>query len=185
MPFLTEEIWQHIIERTPAEALIVAKYPEQKSYNETLLIDFERAQEVISGIRTIRKDKNISFKETIDLKIINAEHFSTNFDAVIYKLGNIATLEYINEKINGALTFRVKSNEYFIPISGTVNIEEERKKLSDELVYTQGFLKSVQIKLSNEKFVANAKPEIIENERKKEADALQKITTLEEALKGL
>ena len=185
MPFLTEEIWQHITERTPAEALIVAKYPEQKSYNETLLIDFERAQEVISGVRTIRKDKNISFKETIDLKIINVEHFSTNFDAVIYKLGNITTLEYINEKVNGALTFRVKSNEYFIPISGTVNIEEERKKLSDELVYTQGFLKSVQIKLSNEKFVANAKPEIIENERKKETDALQKIATLEEALKGL
>ncbi len=185
MPFLTEEIWQHITQRTPKEALIIAKYPKQKPFNEQLIVDFEHIQEVIAGVRTIRKEKNISFKETIDLTIVNTENFSTYFDAVLIKLSNIKNLAYTNEKITGALTFRVKSNEYFIPISGNINIDEERKKLSEELAYIQGFLQSVQKKLSNEKFVANAKPEIIENERKKEADALQKIATLEEALKGL
>ena len=185
MPFLTEEIWQHITERTPEQALIIAEYPVLKSFDEKLIADFDFAAEVIAGVRTIRKEKNIAMKEAIDLKVVNNENVSTYFDSVITKLGNITSLEYISEKIDGALTYRVKSNEYFIPVSGNIDIAAEIAKLTEELVYTQGFLKSVQIKLSNEKFVANAKPEIIANERKKEADALAKIATIEQSLASL
>ena len=185
MPFLTEEIWQHITERTPEQALIIAEYPVLKSFDEKLIADFDFAAEVIAGVRTIRKEKNIAMKDAIDLKVVNNENVSTYFDSVITKLGNIFSLEYISEKIDGALTYRVKSNEYFIPVSGNIDIAAEIAKLTEELVYIQGFLKSVQVKLSNEKFVANAKPEIIANERKKEADALAKIATIEQSLASL
>ena len=136
-------------------------------------------------IRTIRKDKNIPFKDVIELRVVNNEKASSYFDSIIMKLGNIRDLQYVTEKVDGALSYRVKSNEYFIPITGNIDVEAEIAKLTEELNYTQGFLKSVQIKLSNEKFVANAKPEIIENERKKEADALAKIATIEQSIAGL
>jgi valyl-tRNA synthetase len=185
MPFLTEEIWQYIAERTPEQALIVAEYPKMTSVNSKLIADFDFATDVISGIRTIRKDKNIPFKDVIELRVVNNEKASSYFDSIIRKLGNITDLQYVTEKVDGALSYRVKSNEYFIPITGNIDVEAEIAKLTEELNYTQGFLKSVQIKLSNEKFVTNAKPEIIENERKKEADALAKIATIEQSITGL
>ncbi|WP_395075615.1 valine--tRNA ligase [Flavobacterium sp.] len=185
MPFLTEEIWQTIEHRNVNEALIVSTWPEIKSFNQTLISDFDYVTEVISGIRTIRKDKNIPFKDTIELKIVNNDKASTYFDSVVIKLGNISLLEYVSEKVEGALSYRVKSNEYFIPITGNIDVQAEVAKLTEELNYNQGFLKSVHAKLSNEKFVANAKPEIIENERKKEADALAKIATIEHSLLSL
>ena len=185
MPFLTEEIWQHIAERTPEQALIVAEWPKAKSYNEALIADFDFATEVISGIRTIRKDKNIPFKDTIELKVVNNEKASIHFDSVITKLGNITSLEYVSEKVDGALSYRVKSNEYFIPITGNIDIDAEIAKLTEELNYNKGFLKSVQAKLSNEKFVAGAPEKVIEMERKKEADALAKIATIEQSLMSL
>nr|MBP6557750.1 valine--tRNA ligase [Flavobacterium sp.] len=154
MPFLTEEIWQYIAERTPEQALIVAEYPKVTSFNEKLIADFDFAAEVIAGVRTIRKDKNIAMKDAVDLKVVNNEKASTYFDAVITKLGNITSLEYITDKIDGALTYRVKSNEYFIPVSGNIDIAAEIAKLTEELKYTQGFLRSVQGKLANEKFVS-------------------------------
>jgi len=185
MPFLTEEIWQIIAERTSGEALIVSTWPELKSFDAKLIADFDFTSEVISGIRTIRKDKNIPFKDAIELKAINNDNVSTHFDSIITKLGNISSLEYVSEAVNGALTFRAKSNEYFVPISGAINIEEEIAKLSEELKYNQGFLKSVQAKLSNEKFVNNAPEKVLEIERKKEADALSKIATIEQSLASL
>ncbi len=185
MPFLTEEIWQHIAERTPEQALIVSTWPEGKAFNANLISDFENTIEVISGIRTIRKDKNIPFKDTIELKAINNEKVSTYFDSIVSKLGNVAAFEYVTEKVDGALSFRVKSNEYFIPITGNIDVEAEIKKLEEELKYTQGFLKSVQAKLSNEKFVGGAPEKVITMERKKEADALAKIATIEQSLVAL
>ncbi len=185
MPFLTEEIWQFISERTPDEALIISEYPKMEAFNSELISDFEMVKEVVSGIRTIRKEKNISFKESIDLSVLNNENLSERFNSVIMKLGNISKMESVSDAVEGALSFRVQSNEYFVPISGAINIEEEIKKLNDELKYTEGFLKSVQSKLSNEKFVANAKPEIIQNERNKEADALAKIETIKSSLANL
>jgi valyl-tRNA synthetase len=185
MPFITEEIWQYIAERSPKEALIISEWPKMTLVNQHLIADFDFVAEVIAGIRTIRKEKNISFKDTIGLKIVNNENASTYFDAIIMKLGNLSELTYVTEKVNGALTYRVKSNEYFIPITGNIDVDAEINKLEEELKYTKGFLQSVQVKLSNDKFVANAKPEIIDNERNKEADALAKIATIEQSLAGL
>ncbi len=185
MPFLTEEIWHLIAERTSQNALIVSQWPESKSFNEKLISDFDTTIGVISGIRTIRKDKNIPFKDTIDLKILNNDKASSYFDSVVSKLGNINILEYVSDKVDGALSYRVNSNEYFIPISGNINIEAEIAKLTEELIYNKGFLKSVQAKLLNEKFVAGAPEKVLEIERKKEADTLSKITTLEHSLAGL
>ncbi|ENI5845359.1 valine--tRNA ligase [Flavobacterium psychrophilum] len=185
MPFLTEEIWQIIAERTPEEALIISTWPEIKPFNESLISHFDNTIEVISGIRTIRKDKNIPFKDSIELRIINNDKASTYFDSVVTKLGNITSLEYVSEKVDGALSYRVKSNEYFIPITGNIDVEAEIAKLTEELNYTKGFLKSVQGKLSNEKFVTGAPEKVLEMERKKEADALAKIATIEQSLSSL
>ena len=185
MPFLTEEIWQYIAERSPEEALIIAKWPEAKAVNQELISQFEFASEVISGIRTVRKEKNIAFKDAIGFSVINNENSNKNFDSVIAKLGNLEAIEYVNEPVEGALTFRVKSNEYFIPMDGAIDVEAEIVKLTEELKYTEGFLKSVQKKLSNERFVAGAPEQVITNERNKEADALAKIETLKSSLASL
>ncbi len=185
MPFLTEELWHHIAERTPEQALIVGKWPKSKPFSEQLIADFDFATEVISGIRTIRKDKNIPFRDAIELRVMNNEKASTYFDSVILKLGNVEAIEYVSDKVDGALSYRVKSNEYFIPITGAIDVEAEIAKLTEELKYTQGFLRSVQGKLSNEKFVAGAPEQVIANERKKEADALAKIAMIEQSLAGL
>jgi len=185
MPFLTEEIWHLIKDRTSSEALIISEWPVLKPFDSTLLADFDNAIEVISGVRTIRKEKNIAFKDTIDLMVINNEKMSTQFDPVISKLGNIAVLSYVSNQVEGTLSFRVKSNEYFIPITGAVDIEAEIAKLSEELVYVKGFLKSVEAKLSNEKFVNSAPEKVIAMERKKHADALARIVTIEHSLQNL
>tara|TARA_R110002049_G_scaffold71900_5_gene184847 strand:+ start:1684 stop:4392 length:2709 start_codon:yes stop_codon:yes gene_type:complete len=185
MPFLTEDIWHYISERTPEEALIVAKWPEAKTVNETLISEFDFASEVISGIRNIRKQKNIAFKDPIGFSVINNENGSTTFDAIIVKLGNLESIDYVSEAIDGALTFRVKSNEYFVPTVGSIDVEAEIKKLTEELNYTEGFLKSVQKKLSNERFVAGAPEQVVASEKKKEADALAKIETLKASLVSL
>ncbi|ATA67606.1 valine--tRNA ligase [Capnocytophaga cynodegmi] len=185
MPFITEEIWQHITERKPQEALVVAKYPEITSFDERILAEFETAAEVISGIRTVRKEKNIPFKEEMPLSVLNNEQTTTTFDLIIAKLGNLSELKYVSQKVEGAISFRVKSNEYFIPMQGNINVEEEIKKLEEELKYTQGFLASVEKKLSNEKFVSSAPEKVVEMERKKQADALAKIETIQESLKNL
>ena len=185
MPFLSEEIWQYISERTPNEALIVSKWPEVKAIDETLITEFEFASEVISGIRNIRKQKNIAFKDAIGFSVINNEKASATFNGIIAKLGNLESIEDTSETIEGALTFRVKSNEYFIPMVGAIDVDAEIKKLTEELNYTQGFLKSVQKKLSNERFVQNAKKEVIDLEQKKKNDALDKIRVIEESLARL
>ena len=185
MPFVTEEIWQQISSRTPQEALIIANYPEEKPFDEGILDEFEFIKEVISGIRTIRKEKNIPFKEEISLSIIDNEHFTTKWNSIIEKLGNVSAISYIEKATEGAISFRVKANEYFIPILDKINVEEEIKKLETELHYAEGFLKSVQAKLSNEKFVNSAPAQVVENERKKESDTLAKIETLTQSLKKL
>lgn len=185
MPFLTEEIWQYISERTPEQALIIAEYPKLIPFDENIITDFEFAAEVIAGVRTIRKEKNIPMKEGLNLKVVNHENVSSNFDSVIIKLANILHFEHISDKVEGALTYRVKSNEYFIPVSGVIDIQSEISKLTEELKYTLGFLRSVQGKLLNEKFLAGAPKNVLDNERKKEADALAKIATIEQSLANL
>lgn len=185
MPFLTEEIWQYIAPRLKEEALIVSKWPTQQSFNETLIADFDFAMDVIAGIRTIRKEKNIPFKDAIELQVINNEKTTQGLDSIIAKLVNSSAITYVKDTVDGALTFRVKSNEYFIPITGAFNVEEEIAKLTEELTYTKGFLKSVQGKLLNEKFMSSAPEKVVANERQKEADALAKIAMIEQSLANL
>ena len=185
MPFLTEEIWQSLAPRTPEQALIVATYPTVQPYDEKLLAEFDFAAEVIAGIRTVRKEKNIPFKTPLSLSVLNKEQMSNRFDVVLSKMGGLEAITEVSAAIEGAMSFRVKANEYFIPIGGAVNVEEELKKLQEELTYTQGFLASVRKKLSNKKFVNSAPAQVVDNERKKEADALAKIETLEKAIKAI
>jgi len=185
MPFLTEEIWQHFDERTTEQALLISDYPKQGEFDEQILAEFETVQEVISAVRNIRKEKNISFKEKLELIIVEKEQFNPDFEEVIKKLCNIFNISKVENKADNALAFRVKSNEYFIPFSENIDVEEELKKLKEELNYTKGFLISVQKKLSNERFVNNAPEQVLENERKKETDAISKIAMLEESLQGL
>ena len=185
MPFLTEEIWQFISERTPEEALIVAKYPTQKEFDSAIINEFEFATGVISGIRTIRKDKNIAFKDAVELFVVNNTDSSSKFDGIIQKLTNTSTISYVSDKVDGA-SFRVKSNEYFVPISAAnIDIEAELVKLNTELKRSEGFLFGIQKKLSNERFVANAPEQVISLERKKEADTLAKIETIIGSLNSL
>lgn len=184
MPFLTEEIWQHIKTRTPEEALIIASYPKNEVVNQSIIADFEIASEVISGIRTIRKDKNIPFKEPIEISYLNNDKISNLFNSVIIKMGNLSAMNEVDETVESALSFRVKSNEYFIPLTGSIDVASEIEKLTQELKYTEGFLKSVQAKLSNERFVNNAPEKVLEIERKKESDALAKIETINASLKA-
>lgn len=185
MPFLTEEIWQQIKNRTPNEALIIAKWPVAMQTNEKLILGLDFAAEVIAGVRTIRKQKNIPMKEYLELSVLNGGEIAKNWDGVIQKLTNISEISYVNQAVDGALSFRVKSNEYFIPISGIIDVEAEIVKIEEELKYTKGFLQSVQNKLSNERFVNNAPEQVIALERQKHADAAAKIETLEKSLASL
>ena len=185
MPFLTEEIWQHITDRKPEEALVISKWPEANPINENLISNFDFAAEVIVGIRTIRKQKNIPMKEYLELSVLNEGAIAKDWDVIIQKLTNVSEITYVSEAVDGALSFRVKSNEYFIPIKGAIDIDAEIKKIEEELKYTKGFLLSVQKKLSNERFVSNAPEQVIAIERKKQSDAEAKIETLEKSLASL
>ncbi len=185
MPFLTEEIWQYIGERTPEEALIVATYPTKKEVDTTMINDFNFATDVVSGIRTIRKEKNISFKDAVELYVVDNENNTKEFNIIIQKLTNTSVIKTVSEKVAGA-SFRVKSNEYFVPISiENIDVEAEKTKLKAELKRAEGFLVGIQKKLSNERFVANAPEKVIALERKKEADTLAKIETIENSLVSL
>ena len=185
MPFISEEIWSLIANRDVKNRLIVTPWPLANKID-TILLDNEAiAAEVISGIRTIRNEKNIANKDQVALFVKLNEDTDKSFDSVITKLGNLSSLTYVDEKVDGALSFRVKSNEYYIPLAGAVNIEEEIATLKQELKYTQGFLNSVMKKLSNERFVSNAPEQVIVIERKKQADAEAKIKAIEEQITAI
>ncbi len=182
MPFITEEIWQYIKERSPEEAIIVAKYPEIENFDQQVIDEMEQVQEVISNIRKIRTEKQISPKESLVLQRVIKEELSPDWDAVIKKLANISAIENLATAPEDTASFRVKFNEYFIPLGGFVDEEAEKAKMEEELKYLEGFLKSVQKKLSNEGFVNNAPAQVVEKEKQKEADAIEKIEILKKRL---
>ncbi len=182
MPFLSEEIWQRISDRRPDEALIIASWPAAGNVDKNILKGFEFADAVITGIRTIRKEKQISMKEPIQLAVLNEEGVTDQWDVVIQKLTNVSSIRISDGPLSGAFSFRVKSNEYFIPVKGSIDLSAEISKIEEELEYTRGFLISVRKKLSNDRFVNNAPDNVIALERKKEADAEAKIETLEKSL---
>lgn len=185
MPFLSEEIWQHMTERKPEQALIVASWPEQVAFDQQLLDAFDFTREVISGVRTIRKEKQIPFREAVTLHVLNEENMDSRWDVLIRKLTNTAEIHYTDQAPEGALSFRVKSNEYYLPLKGVVDLESEIDKIEEELRYTRGFLTSVQKKLSNKRFVDNAPENVVALEQKKASDAKARIETLEKSLANL
>ena len=181
MPFLTEEIWHLIDDRK--EDIIVAHWPIAGTVNEQLLADFENTTEVVAGIRTIRKEQNIANKEQLELLVIKNQKAKINLDAIVAKLGNLSAINTTNEKPNGAFSFMVKSNEYFIPLGENIDVVAEIEKLQKELDYTKGFLKSVEGKLGNDRFVNNAPEQVVVNEKNKMADAKAKIEILATKIK--
>lgn len=183
MPFITEELWQALTDRQSGESLMISDMPQSKGFNADYLSDFEKVKEIVSGIRTVRLQKNIPNKELLGLEVLG--EYAKTFDSVIQKMGNLTAIDQVSDKSSGSVTFMVGTTEFAIPLGNNIDIEAELKKLEEELTYLKGFLISVQKKLSNEKFVANAKPEIVENERKKLADAESKIKTIEESIESL
>ena len=183
MPFLSEEIWHLVKERE--EDIIIANWPKAGAIDTSLLEDFETITEVIAGIRTIRKTQNIPNKEPLALKIINHQIQSNNLNPIIAKLGNLSDINSISEKPASSFSFMVKANEFFIPIGNTIDLTFELEKLQKELDYNKGFLKSVESKLNNKRFVTSAPKQVIANEKNKLADTKAKIEILENKIKDL
>lgn len=183
MPFITEELWQALKDRNQGESIMVAQLPDVSSVDGKLTADFERVKEIIAGVRTIRLQKNIPNKELLSLQIVG-EHDSS-FNAVIAKICNLTSIEMVSEKDATSISFLVGTTEYSVPLGHLMNAEEEIKKMESEILYYEGFLQSVQKKLSNERFVANAKAEVVEAERRKQADAESKIASLREGIAAL
>lgn len=187
MPFVTEEIWHLLKERGENESIMVSMMPSASTYNKQILDQFEVASNVIAAIRTMRLEKNIPQKQVLQLfvKKNNNEAKDETFDSVVCKLNNIETIQYIDEKIDGALSFIIGSTEFFVPIPSSIDVDAEIAKLTKELEYTKGFLVSVEKKLNNEKFVASAPEKVVAMERKKQEDALKKIAVIESQINNL
>ena len=183
MPFITEEIWHAIAERKEGDDIIIAQQPKLQAIDESILKQFEFTQEVINNVRKVRSDKNIAFRDAIQLVVKGTAN--KDFDCVIAKLCNVSEVSYVAEAPAGAFGFIVGSTEFFVPLTGSIDVEAEIKKLEEELKYAQGFLKSVEAKLSNERFVSGAPAAVVDKERKKKADAEAKIAVIEQQLAGL
>ena len=186
MPFITEEIWQLLIERKKGESIMISAMPEAKKFNKELVTGFESVKEIISAVRTVRKEKEIPVREKIELLILEGEKsFDTLFLSVAKKLCNLSDIVFVSDKQEGTASFMVGTTEYFIPGTGKIDVESEIARIKEELDYNRGFLVNVMKKLDNERFVNNAPASILELERKKKSDAESKIKSLEEALKSL
>ncbi len=183
MPFITEELWQHLVERCDGESIMVAQLPAVEEYDKDIVAVVERCKEIVSGVRTVRAQKGIPNKETLELQVIG-EHDGAA-DSVIRKLANLSAIESVTEKSPASVTFMAGTTQYCVNVGDNMDVEAELKKLADELKYQQGFLKTVLGKLSNERFVANAPAKVVELERKKQADAESRIKSIEERMAEL
>ncbi|MCH4896960.1 valine--tRNA ligase [Marinilabiliaceae bacterium JC040] len=183
MPFITEEIWHTIKDRKEDESIMISTINKNFTVNNDIIEDFEICKDIVSNIRNIRKQKNIAFKEAIELHI-KGDH-NSQFDSIIKKLTNLKTIASIDSELKASLSFIVKNIEYYIPLEDNINVEEEIKKLEEELKYTEGFLNSVMKKLSNERFVNNAPEKVVAIENAKKDDATNKIAKLKEQIENL
>ncbi|HCN83004.1 MAG TPA: valine--tRNA ligase, partial [Sphingobacteriaceae bacterium] len=188
MPFLTEELWHDGLfgSRSELDCCIISKYPVSGELNKSLLKDVDTIKDVISEVRNIRNTRGISPKIALPLAIkINSK---INYEAylnIVFRMANISQAEFVNDQIPGASAFLAGTDEFFVSLEDNIDAEEERARLSKEIEYLQGFLASVNTKLSNERFVNNAKKEIVDNELKKKADAEEKLKILQESLDAL
>lgn len=185
MPFITEELWQNIIDRKDDESIMVAKWPEVGNINVDLLDKFEMAKSIVAAVRNIRNDKGLSPKEQLQIMVSADAAFDHSMDAVTMKLANISGLTEVTEKPSGAMVFMVGTIEFHVPMSNYINVEEELVKLQEELKYQEGFLRSVMGKLSNAKFVGGAPESVVANERKKQADAEARIDAIKKSIETL
>jgi len=185
MPFITEEIWHHLNERREGEDIIVTQSPVSQQFDSNILTQFSFAEEIINGIRKIRAEKNIPYREPIELHIKSSGiHIDPYFDGITAKLCNISAIKYVEVAPIGAFGFVSRSTELFIPASQHIDIEAEIKKLTEELTYTKGFLVSVSKKLANERFVTGAPADVVGMERKKQVDAESRINILEQQIRS-
>ena len=186
MPFVSEEVWQLLKERKQGDSITISSWPKSTGYDETLIAQFEDVKEAIAGLRTIRTKNNIPQKDQLELAIMAGDKgFAPEFNSVLVKMGNLSALNLVTEEVKLAASFLVKSTTFFVPMGGTIDVEEELKKLQTELDYTKGFLNSVLKKLSNERFVSSAPEAVVAVERAKQADAEAKIKVLEEQIASL
>lgn len=186
MPFITEEINEIIDVNKDAESIMISAFPKKASINFQILTQFDFAKEVIIAARSVRSSKNIPNKEQIELLIKkNNQSADLTFDSLVAKLCNLSKIDYVDDKVDGASSFMVKSTEFYIPLAESINVEEEIQKLEEDLKYTKGFINSIAKKLSNERFVNNAPEKVVAMERKKQADAEAKIVVIEAQLKAL
>lgn len=183
MPFITEELWQHLAERKEGESIMTALMPEAKPVDESLIAAFETTKQIIAGVRTVRLQKNIPNREALTLQIVG-QHDCTN-DCVIVKLTNLSEISIVTEKDANSAAFLVGTTEYAVPLGNNIDVEAELAKLNEDLKYMQGFLRTVMGKLGNERFVNNAPAQVVELERKKKADAESKIKSIEERIAAL
>jgi len=181
MPFLTEELWQALEERKKGASIMTVDMPRITGADASLLDKFEMLKEAVGGVRNVRKEKNIPMKDALSLNILSGDGFSDYFNPILTKLANLSELNMVNENVEGAISFMVRTSEYFVPMDGLIDVEEEINKLKKELDHQQGFLKGVSKKLSNERFVAGAPEAVVAKERQKMADAEAKIKTLSES----
>ena len=184
MPFITEELWQHIADRKEGESLMVSPMAAPAAYDEAIIAQFEAVKEVISNIRAIRLQKNIAQKETLDLQVIG-ENPVAAYNAVITKMCNLSAIQAVEAKADGAAAFMVGTTEFAVPLGNMIDVEAEIARMEAELKHKEGFLAGVMKKLSNEKFVNNAPAAVIELERKKQADAESIIKSLKESIAAL
>jgi valyl-tRNA synthetase len=185
MPFITEELWHHLNDRSEKDCIIVAQWPSEQTPDKRILSAFDFAADVVAQMRNLRSARGISPRETLSLFLKSAEPLDDVFNPVIMKLANLDKLETASQKMENSFSFLAGKVECFVPVTGNVDMAAERERLHKELDYNMGFLKSVQAKLSNERFVANAKPEVVENERKKLADAEAKINAIKDQLSAI
>ena len=183
MPFITEELWQHISERNDGDSIMYAAMPKAHEYDAEIIAQMNAAKDIIAGVRTIRLQKNIPNREQLALHVLGS--FSNANAEVIRKMANLSDIAEVAEKDPTASSFLIGTTEYAVPLGNNINVEEELKKQEADLKYLQGFLKSVNAKLGNERFVNNAPAQVVEAERKKKADAESKIKTLEESIARL
>ena len=183
MPFITEELWQHLAERKDGESIMYAKMPTGTEADEKIIADFETVKETVAGIRTIRKQKQLPQKEPLELDVKGPRN--ADMDSVLTKMGNLTAIVEVEEKKPTASAFIVGATEYSVPLEGKINVEEELAKLNKDLEYYTKFLAGVEKKLANERFVANAPEAVVAVERKKKADAEEKLTAIRAALAAL
>jgi valyl-tRNA synthetase len=186
MPFITEEIWHMLLRRKDGESIMISMMPVANEFNKDLISRFESLKETVSGIRTVRKSNDIPNKEKLELLVrCDKESFDNELLPVMTKLCNLSGVSFVSEKQEGAVSFMVSTTEYFIPLSGKLDIEGELAKINEDLKYNRGFLLNVMKKLENKRFVQNAPVSVLELERKKKSDAEMKIKSLEERIKEL